>query len=219
MIGPKITIEYEKNGVNHKIELGPPKDEEKAVKLMTDWMNDNRNRLFLATPGGEILSAEKEWLTKLADDENRYVWLVYAGDKLIGNIALHDVNRHNGNAELGILIGNKEFWGQGIAPVIETAVVDFAFKNIAANGLNKIYAYVIEGNDRSQKALKKAGFRKVGVFKDEIFRNGKWLDSWAGEILAKSWRRKRIKILGKLGVKSLNTCPGCEDVGLKAERF
>jgi RimJ/RimL family protein N-acetyltransferase len=219
MLGPKIEIEYERKGVTHKIVLGPPVDEEKTVATMTHWMNNNRNRLFMAAPGGEVISAEKEWLTKITTDETKYVWMVYFDGTLVGDIGLHDVNRVHGNAELGILIGEKEFWGQGIAPVIEAAISDFSFKNLMSNGLHKIYAYVLEGNGRSQKALEKAGFRMVGTFKDEVFRNGKWSDCWCGELIARKWLRNRKRILKSLGVKSLNCFPGCEDVGIKAELF
>lgn len=219
MLGPKITIEYERNDKLTSIELGPPIDEQAAIKTMTKWMNSNRNRLFLTLPGAETESAEKDWMLETAKKENCYLWLVYVNQQLIGDIALTSINTNHGNAELGILIGERDFWGRGIAPVIEAAVADFAFRNIVTNGLNKLYAYVVEGNDRSQKALGKVGFRTVGIFKDEVYRNGRWHDCWCSELLARKWRRNRKTILKKLGVKSLNTCPGCEDVGLKPELF
>ena len=64
-------------------------------------------------------------------------------EKYIGNVYLTDINYVNRTAESHILIGEKEFWGKGIASEAYLLLLDYAFNEI---GLNRIEARVLESN-------------------------------------------------------------------------
>ncbi len=83
---------------------------------------------------------------------------VSVGGRHIGNVKIGPIDPHHGRGEIGILIGDKEAWGQGIA----TEALQLAI-NISLNelGLRKLTAGCYHGNIGSKKAFVKAGFKIV----------------------------------------------------------
>jgi len=77
----------------------------------------------------------------------------------IGNIKLGPINRHHRTAEIGFLIGEKKEWGKGFASRSIRLVCAHAFGEL---GLVKITAGCYRSNQGSQRALRRAGFRREG---------------------------------------------------------
>jgi len=75
-----------------KVELGPPRDEQKAAKSFTDWMNDNEVAYYLSMEHGFSESAEVDWMRNQNSKGEDRVWLVYVQDELIGSVGLHRID-------------------------------------------------------------------------------------------------------------------------------
>ena len=91
--------------------------------------------------------------------------------KLIGAVGLHlDVT--NNKAEVGYWLG-KSFWNNGYVSEALQAVLKFGFEELK---LNKIYASHFHHNPASGKVLEKNGFVFEAELKQEILKNGKYLD-------------------------------------------
>jgi RimJ/RimL family protein N-acetyltransferase len=56
-------------------------------------------------------------------------------------------------------------------------------------GLNKLKSMHIEGNVASGRAMASAGYRRVGVLRQEFYRDGRWHDAVATELLREDWER------------------------------
>lgn len=78
----------------------------------------------------------------------------------IGNIKLGNINGYHQSAELGFLIGDKNYWGQGLASEAISLMCDFAFRSLK---LKKLTAGCYEPNVGSARALIKCGFQKEGI--------------------------------------------------------
>ncbi|WP_350286105.1 GNAT family protein [uncultured Croceitalea sp.] len=89
---------------------------------------------------------------------------------IIGLVLQKDV--YQKSAEIGYWIG-EPFWGKGIATKAVELISEYAFDKL---NLNRIYTGVFEYNIASMKVLEKNGFKKEGVFKNAIFKNGKVCD-------------------------------------------
>lgn len=72
-------------------------------------------------------------------------------------------------AEIVYWIGEK-YWGKGIATKSIELITKYGFLEL---NLERIYAGVFEFNNSSMKVLEKNGYRKEGVFKNAIVKNGK----------------------------------------------
>ncbi len=73
----------------------------------------------------------------------------------IGNIKISGLDRNNGVAEIGFMIGDSDYWSRGIATEVITSLCDWMFLEL---GLKKITAGAYANNIGSEKALIKAGF-------------------------------------------------------------
>ncbi len=209
MYGPKITIEFEKS---EKIflELDRPRDEQDTAVKFVEWFSDARVRQYLSLRYPVGLASEAEWLKTTSIDRDCIVWFIYANDELIGNIGLHKIDQTNSNTELGITICNKNFWGKGIAPAVEFAVLSYGFENIVPGGLHKIFTRAFVKNNRSIRALEKTGVKTVGFKKEQIWKNGEWHDEWLGEAIKENWLEESQEIEKQLGIKNIDLYSGSE---------
>ncbi len=89
---------------------------------------------------------------------------------MIGLIPQKDVYRNT--AEIGYWLG-EPFWNKGITTTAVKLITDYGF-----NELNfiRIHSGIFEYNIASMKVLEKNGYKKDGVFKKNIFKNGKIWD-------------------------------------------
>jgi len=200
-----------KTGEEIKLVFCPPVNEAREAKIFVDWFNENRVRQYLGRNYGLSESGELDWVKGQDKKAEDLIWFVYVGDQPIGSIGLHRIDFKNGQAELGICIGNKDFWGKGIATVMEAIVLDYAFENIVAGGLHKVLVRVFTENIGSLKVIKdKIGFRPIGVRREDVWCNGGWYDTWLGEMLQEEWKEKRSEVIKSAGINELLLYPGCE---------
>lgn len=87
----------------------------------------------------------------------------------IGNIKLGPINWIHRFADVSLLIGEKNYWGKGLASEAIKLVSDVAFKKL---NLNKLKAGCYSKNLGSVKAFKKVGFELEGELKDHWILNG-----------------------------------------------
>ena len=83
----------------------------------------------------------------------------------IGNCVYYNVNKTESKAELGIMIGNREYWHQGYGTETINLLLDHIFTKVS---LNKVYLTTLEWNLRAQKCFKRCGFSECG----ELVRDG-----------------------------------------------
>jgi len=77
------------------------------------------------------------------------------GGTHIGNCAYYDIDEGAGEAELGILIGNRQYWDKGYGADAITIIVNHVFQKTK---LKRIYVRTLEENRRAQSCFKKCGF-------------------------------------------------------------
>jgi RimJ/RimL family protein N-acetyltransferase len=81
------------------------------------------------------------------------------GGRHVGNIKLGPIDRHHGLAEVGLLIGEPQSWGRGLASAAIAMVRDIAADQL---GLRKLTAGCYASNVGSEKAFLRAGFEVEG---------------------------------------------------------
>ena len=95
-------------------------------------------------------------------------------DKHIGNIKLGPINWIYRIADIGVLIGEKDCWGEGYATEAIALIKEYAFNVL---GLHKLTAGSIGLNEGSVKAFQKNNFKIEGVRKKHAFINGSYVDA------------------------------------------
>ena len=79
--------------------------------------------------------------------------------KHIGNCVYYGINETKSEAELGIMIGNRNYWDKGYGTDAVTTLVSYIFRE---TNLSRIYLKTVEDNYRAQKCFKKCGFTPYG---------------------------------------------------------
>lgn len=141
-----------------------------------DWLNDREVTRFLDT-GIFPNSVEKmeEYYRSVVLNPNNVMLAIIdkESDKHIGNIKLGPIDWIARTALLGIMIGNKEFWGKGSGTEAIRLVLDYAFRRL---NLYKVTAVIVAIHQASLKAFTKAGFVIDGQVKSQFFLDGKYYD-------------------------------------------
>jgi RimJ/RimL family protein N-acetyltransferase len=84
--------------------------------------------------------------------------------KHIGNCSYYNVSEDNSDAELGIMIGNRNYWDRGYGTEAVAALLNYIF---STTSLKRIYLKTLESNLRAQKCFQKCGFTPFGyLYKD-----------------------------------------------------
>lgn len=96
-----------------------------------------------------------------------------APDILIGFIGFPHFDFPNFRAEVGYMLA-PGFWGKGIASEALGMMNKFAFEEL---GLHSLYAVIDPDNLASAKVLVKQGYAKEAHFKEDLYFDGKFLDS------------------------------------------
>ena len=76
----------------------------------------------------------------------------------IGNVMYYDLNMRNAETELGIMIGNKEYWGKGYGTDIVKTLLKHLFEDLK---LERVYRHTLAWNYRAQSSFSKSGFREI----------------------------------------------------------
>ena len=126
------------------------------------WRSDPElARLDAAIP----LTMSFERYLKLFEDQMKYPTPGshhYSIDTLdgrfIGNCMYYDMDTVNLEAELGIVIGDRDYWSDGYGYDAVTTLLDHMFN---ARNLKRVYLHTLEWNGRAQKSFSKCGFNAV----------------------------------------------------------
>jgi RimJ/RimL family protein N-acetyltransferase len=179
---------YFKKLVGEKCYLSPIDADD--VEKFTEWLNDmeilNNLQLYSAVINADN---EKLFLNNLAKEHN-YSIIDNKTNELIGNCGFLEVDNLNQTAEVGIFIGNKNYWNKGYGTESLSLLLDYGFK---ALNLHNILIRVYDYNERARKCYKKIGFEEIGIRREALYRNLKKHNIIFMDILPKEFYEKYYK--------------------------
>jgi len=82
--------------------------------------------------------------------------------KHIGNCTCYDIDEKKGEAQIGIMIGDRDYWDKGYGADAINTLIDHVFNN---THLNRLYLKTLDWNIRAQKCFSKCGFNPCGQVK------------------------------------------------------
>ena len=107
--------------------------------------------------------------------------------KHIGNCIYYNVNRAKGEAEIGIAIGNRDYWDKGYGTDAVTTLVNHIFSNTS---LNRLHLKTLATNSRAQKCFQKCGLTPYGRTRRDGF------DFVLMDIGRREWLKRRGRTEG-----------------------
>jgi len=91
---------------------------------------------------------------------NRHAFAVETAEgRHIGNCVYYNIDAARNEAELGIMIGERDYWDKGYGTDAVITLVNHIFLNTK---LKRLYLKTLDGNQRAQKCFGKCGFTSCG---------------------------------------------------------
>jgi [ribosomal protein S5]-alanine N-acetyltransferase len=143
------------------------------AELWQKWDIDPEVQAHMPEPLNEATDIEEQrkYIEECEADEEGFYWSIETKDGVtIGTTALTELNEYHGVANLGIVIGDKNYWGKGVATEVITTLINHAFAHL---NIFHVGAEVEEGNVPMIRALEKVGFKQDGLFESARVKNGK----------------------------------------------
>lgn len=112
-------------------------------------------------------------------------------DELIGFLEIGEVLWTHRNSWLAIGIGAREHWGRGYGREAIELALDFVFQEL---NLHRIQLTVFSYNDRAVALYERLGFRREGVYREFLLRDGQHHDMYLYGLLAREWNGRRETI-------------------------
>jgi RimJ/RimL family protein N-acetyltransferase len=156
-----------------RVRLVPP-DRALHLDSALRWMNDPEVTASLKYNLGATRRQEEEFFDRIerrsGDD---FTWAILDEEaQHIGFIGLHGINWRHRSATGGLVIGERDAWGRGIATDAVRVRTRFAFDRL---NLHRIEGHTT--NPAMRRVYEKCGYHHEGTLRQKFWRDGRWHDA------------------------------------------
>lgn len=155
-----------------------PLEEKHNSDMYVSWLNDSEVTRY----NSHGIFPNTSYKTKnYIDSSNSSMDLIVLAiiskenNQHIGNIAIQNINFINSNAELSIMLGDKDSWGKGLGFEVCSVVIEHCFSKL---NLHRVYLGTSSDNIGMQKLAKKLGMSQEGILKENIYRDFYYYDTY-----------------------------------------
>src|SRR6266571_2980560 len=120
MLGPTL--------VGSTVTLAPIKPEH--LENYCRWFADQEVTRFLTRDTPPTLKDEETWFERVSRSEQDVIWGLYVDDVHIGSTGIHQIDWRNRRGITGILIGDRTWWGRGVARDSHGLRTRYAFEEL-----------------------------------------------------------------------------------------
>jgi RimJ/RimL family protein N-acetyltransferase len=149
-------------------------------------------RLFEANPAApKAPSTLEPWLEENNRSNTSYLFGVRLldGDELLGFVELNSILWPHRHTWVSIAIGDAANQGQGYGAEALGLALQFAFQEL---NLHRVQLTVFSYNQRAIALYEKLGFRREGIFREHLERDGTRFDMYLYGILRPEWLAAQI---------------------------
>lgn len=159
------------------------------IKLYVKWVNDPKVRIYARSVLPQTVEEMKKFLESQEKGERTFIEFEIwhrIDKKPIGDLGLFNINWLDCKAYIGLMIGEPEYWGQGIGTEAVKLITDYGFKEL---NLNKLYAIIFAPNRTSRRCFEKNRYKYEVVLKQDVYIDGEFLDTYLYSILKENWMK------------------------------
>lgn len=133
------------------------------------WLLDKEVMSGIATTGYTLSKLRAYVIEKLNDPNVAFFAICSHTNEHIGNVKIDFHDSKANVSELGLLIGDKNYWGKGIGFEACHLAMQYGFGNM---NLRKIYLAVYENNLNAKKLYERLGFILEGTLRKHVAVDG-----------------------------------------------
>ncbi|KJJ86085.1 acetyltransferase (GNAT) domain protein [Candidatus Omnitrophus magneticus] len=140
------------------------------------WLNDKEVcRENRHGRGNNTIELTRKYVESVDNLDNIAAFAILAKDtgKHIGNTSLGNISWENNSGEISILIGEKSYWGKGVAKETYRLLIEYGFNQLF---LHRLYSGMTVRNKAMIKVAESSGMSKEGIFKEAFYKDGIYVD-------------------------------------------
>lgn len=139
------------------------------------WGNDpDLIRLTGMSPYPKSSWEMEKWYEATVNNPNGKIYAIKTRDgDYLGNIELSAIDWRAGKGEIGLIIGQKEYWSQGYGEEAIRVLLRLAFNEM---NLIRVTANVLVHNQRARHTFEKCGFVLEGTARKAFYQDGRHWD-------------------------------------------
>jgi len=165
-------------------------DEKDDLPRFVAWLNDPEVRAGLMLYLPISLAEEEGWFERMLthpEDEHPLAIEIRQGENWlpVGNCGFQKIDWRCRTGEVGILIGEKQYWNQGYGTEAMRLLLRHGFETL---NLNRIGLDVYADNPRAIRSYEKAGFVLEGRRRQAMFKRGQYVDILQMSVLREEWK-------------------------------
>jgi RimJ/RimL family protein N-acetyltransferase len=124
------------------------------------WRNDPEVFKYTGTVYDHEITLETElqWIERVIENDDEYRCAIIVDNCYVGNIYLTNIIK-DFSAEYHIFIGDKSYWGKGVAKKASIEIIRYGFESL---NLKKIVLGVHPQNSTAIHLYEKLGFTRLG---------------------------------------------------------
>lgn len=143
-----------------------------------DWLSNydvmktiGRSEYLTAIPYEEV----EEYVRQLTESMTDMFFAVHLRDEdtFVGTVKAGHIDWRAGIADIGIMIGERDMWGRGIATDALATLCKAAFDGL---GMRKLVANIMAANPAMMRVFEKLGFQREGVRRRHMPFEGSYTD-------------------------------------------
>lgn len=168
---------------------------EVIAKHFCRWSRDSEfQRLEDSYPSRPLSDkAIQKWIEKELNKErpDNYYFSIRTldEDRLLGDIGLDGIQWNQGDAFMGIALGDRDYWGRGYGSDAISLILRYAFREL---NLSRVSLNVFEYNPRAIHVYEKMGFIHEGRMRQFVNREGRRWDFLYMGITCQEWEKSLI---------------------------
>ena len=130
------------------------------------------------------LDRQLRWFDRIDRSSNAEYWIIENNGKGIGVINLSEIDPINRRATWGLYVG--ENMNSPVGGMLPMYFYNYAFGRKDLN-LHKLHGMVLDTNTNMLRVHDVCGYRRVGIHKDHVLRDGRFHDVHVVELLREDW--------------------------------
>lgn len=115
-------------------------------------------------------------------------------EELIGVAYVARISEHNHHGQVGVTIGDREYWGRGYGRQSLGLLLTYCFEHL---GLHRVSAETFEYNTAWRDLVMGMGFEKEGTARDYLYRDGRYWDKETYALLEREYRAHHVESNGE----------------------
>jgi len=156
------------------------------LEMVLKWRTMPEVTKYMYTDFEPSMEKQKQWYDRISHDTSRRDWIIRVDDEPVGVLSIVKIDPVNRRCEWAYYLGSPNVRGKGIGKNVELNVHEFVFGSL---GLNKLCCEVLKSNDLVVKIHEKYGSVVEGNRRQQIYKNGEYLDIVEMGLLREDWEK------------------------------